>query len=34
MGVLLLDEPFTVWIVLGTILVMTGVFWVTRPARV
>ena len=34
MGVLLLDEPFTVWIVLGTILVMSGVFWVTRPVRV
>jgi drug/metabolite transporter (DMT)-like permease len=34
MGVLLLGEPFTVWIVLGTILVMSGVFWVTRPVRV
>ena len=34
MGVMLLDEPFTVWIVLGTILVMSGVFWVTRPVRV
>jgi len=34
MGVLLLDEPFTAWIVAGTVLVLSGVFWVTRPARV
>jgi drug/metabolite transporter (DMT)-like permease len=34
MGVLLLDEPFTAWIVAGTVLVVSGVFWVTRPSRV
>ena len=34
MGVLLLDEPFTAWIVAGTVLVVSGVFWVTRPVRV
>ena len=34
MGVLLLDEPFTAWIVAGTALVVSGVFLVTRPARV
>jgi drug/metabolite transporter (DMT)-like permease len=32
--VLLLDEPFTAWIVAGTVLVVSGVFWVTRPTRV
>jgi len=26
MGVLLLDEPFTAWIVAGTVLVVSGVF--------
>ena len=34
MGVLLLDEPFNGWIIAGTILVVSGVFWVTRAARV
>lgn len=34
MGVVLLDEPFNAWIIVGTILVVSGVFWVTRPARV
>ena len=34
MGVVLLDEPFTAWIVAGTVLVVSGVFWVTRPVRV
>lgn len=33
MGVLLLDEPFTGWILAGTVLVMTGVFMVTRTGR-
>jgi drug/metabolite transporter (DMT)-like permease len=33
-GVLLLDEPFNGWIIAGTILVVSGVFWVTRAARV
>jgi drug/metabolite transporter (DMT)-like permease len=30
MGVWILDEPFNGWIVAGTVLVMTGVFLVTR----
>ena len=30
MGVLILDEPFTGWIVAGTVLVVSGVFLVTR----
>ena len=30
MGVLILDEPFNGWIVAGTVLVVTGVFLVTR----
>jgi drug/metabolite transporter (DMT)-like permease len=30
MGVLVLGEPFTVWIVAGTVLVLTGVFVVSR----
>ena len=34
LGVLLLDEPFNGWIITGTILVVSGVFWVTRAARV
>ena len=33
MGVWLLDEPFNLWIIAGTALVLTGVFWVTRPVR-
>jgi drug/metabolite transporter (DMT)-like permease len=32
MGVLILDEPFNAWIIAGTALVVSGVFWVTRPA--
>lgn len=31
MGVWLLDEPFNMWIIAGTVLVLSGVFWVTRP---
>ena len=34
MGVLVLDEPFTAWIVAGTVLVVGGIFAVTRSARV
>jgi len=34
LGVLLLDEPFNGWIIAGTILVVSGVFWVTRAARI
>ena len=30
MGVLILDEPFNGWIVAGTVLVVSGVFLVTR----
>jgi len=30
MGVLILDEPFNTWIVAGTVLVVAGVFLVTR----
>ena len=32
MGVWILGEPFNAWIIAGTILVLSGVFWVTRPA--
>ena len=32
MGVWLLDEPFNAWIVAGTVLVVSGVLVVTRPA--
>lgn len=34
MGVYILGEPFNVWIVAGTVLVLTGVFWVTRVPKV
>jgi drug/metabolite transporter (DMT)-like permease len=30
MGVLLLDEPFTAWLVAGTVLVISGVFVCSR----
>ena len=30
MGVLILDEPFNTWIIAGTVLVVGGVFWVSR----
>jgi drug/metabolite transporter (DMT)-like permease len=33
MGVLILDEPFTAWIAAGTVLVIAGVFVVSRAAR-
>jgi len=33
MGVLVLDEPFNAWIIAGTVLALSGVFWVTRPVR-
>ena len=32
MGVWILGEPFNGWILVGTALVLAGVFWVTRPA--
>jgi drug/metabolite transporter (DMT)-like permease len=30
MGVFILGEPFNLWIVAGTVLVLAGVWWVTR----
>jgi len=33
MGVLLLDEPFTGWVVAGTVFVVAGVFVVSRITR-
>jgi drug/metabolite transporter (DMT)-like permease len=33
MGVFILGEPFNLWIVGGTVLVLSGVFWVTRMPR-
>jgi drug/metabolite transporter (DMT)-like permease len=34
MGVFILGEPFNMWILMGTALVLSGVFWVTRlPAQ-
>ena len=33
MGVVILDEPFNGWILVGTVLVMVGVFMVTRIGR-
>ena len=32
MGVWILGEPFNAWIIAGTVLVLSGVFWVTRPS--
>ncbi|WP_416547799.1 DMT family transporter [Limnohabitans sp. DCL3] len=34
MGVVILGEPFNVWIVGGTVLVLSGVFWVTRAPKI
>jgi drug/metabolite transporter (DMT)-like permease len=34
MGVFFLNEPFTIWILAGTALVLGGVFWVTPPPKV
>ncbi len=31
MGAWFLDEPFNIWSIAGTGLVLSGVFWVTRP---
>ena len=33
MGVLILGEPFNLWIIGGTVLVLSGVFWVTRMPK-
>ena len=32
MGVWILGEPFNAWLIAGTCMVVSGVFWVTRPA--
>jgi drug/metabolite transporter (DMT)-like permease len=32
MGVFILGESFNLWVLAGTALVLSGVFWVTRPA--
>ena len=34
MGVFFLNEPFTIWILAGTALVLGGVFWVTQTPKV
>lgn len=33
MGVVLLGEPFTIWVAAGTVLVIAGIFTFTRPGR-
>ncbi len=33
MSVIVLGEPFTLWLLVGTVLVITGIFVVTRDAR-
>jgi drug/metabolite transporter (DMT)-like permease len=33
MGVVILDEPFNTWVVVGTVLVVAGVLWVTWQPR-
>lgn len=32
MGVILLGEPLNAWVIAGTVLVMSGVYWVSRKA--
>ena len=34
MGAVLLDEPFNIWILMGTALVLSGVFWVTQAPKI
>src|SRR5450830_742944 len=34
MGIVILGEPFTAWVAAGTVLVIAGIFVVTRKARV
>jgi hypothetical protein len=34
MGALWLDETFNMWILMGTVLVLGGVFWVTKAPKV
>ena len=33
MGVVILEQPFTVWIAAGTVLVVAGIFVFTRTGR-
>jgi drug/metabolite transporter (DMT)-like permease len=33
MGVLILDEPFTLWVAVGTALVLAGIYVFTRSAQ-
>jgi drug/metabolite transporter (DMT)-like permease len=33
MGVLLLDEPFTIWVAVGTALVLAGIYVFTRTSQ-
>jgi drug/metabolite transporter (DMT)-like permease len=33
MGVLILGEPFTVWVAAGTVLVLAGIYVFTRSPR-
>ena len=33
MGVWILDEPFSLWVAAGTVLVIAGIFVFTRMAR-
>ena len=33
MGVLILGEPFTAWVAAGTVLVLAGIYVVTRSQR-
>ncbi len=33
MGVLILDEPFTLWMAAGTVLVIAGIFMFSRAER-
>jgi drug/metabolite transporter (DMT)-like permease len=33
MGVLLLDEPFTAWVIAGTLLVLLGIYFCTRAGK-
>jgi drug/metabolite transporter (DMT)-like permease len=34
MGALILNEPFNAWILMGTALVLGGVFWVTQAPKI
>jgi drug/metabolite transporter (DMT)-like permease len=34
MGAFFLNETFNLWILMGTVLVLGGVFWVTKAPKV